>query len=58
MLTIIPSLAPAEVIIALAYLLRNFKMSLESNSDIGVPKDRFTLQYEEPGLQVTFKPRQ
>lgn len=51
------SLAPAEVIIALAYLLLNFKMSLESTSDIGVPKDRFTLQYENPGLQVTFKPR-
>ncbi|KAJ5137071.1 hypothetical protein N7448_005625 [Penicillium atrosanguineum] len=51
------NLAPAEVIIVLAYLLRNFKMSLESKSDIGVPKDRFTLQYEDPGLQVTFKPR-
>ncbi|CAG8153215.1 unnamed protein product [Penicillium nalgiovense] len=51
------NLAPAEIIIALAYLLRNFKMSLRSKSDIGAKNDRFTLQYEAPGLQVTFKPR-
>ena len=57
LLTLSLSLAPAEIIIALAYLLRNFKMSLRSKSDIGRKTDRFTLQYGDPGLQVTFKPR-
>ncbi|KAJ9482048.1 hypothetical protein VN97_g11399 [Penicillium thymicola] len=51
------NLAVAEIIIALAYLLRNFKMRLRSKSDIGAKKDRFTLQYEAHGAQVTFKPR-
>lgn len=57
MLTFSLSLALAEIIIALAYLLRNFKMSLRSMSDIGAKNDRFTLQYEAHGTQVTFKPR-
>ncbi|KAJ5927258.1 hypothetical protein N7516_009031 [Penicillium verrucosum] len=51
------NLALAEIIIALAYILRNFKMSLRSKSDIGAKNDRFTLQYEAHGAQVTFKPR-
>lgn len=52
------SVAPAEITLTFAYIFRNYELSLRKGH--GAPKalDRFTLQYEKPGLPVVFRPRQ
>ncbi|GFF74814.1 hypothetical protein IFM60648_04287 [Aspergillus lentulus] len=52
------NVAPAEITLTFAYIFRNYELSLRKGH--GAPKalDRFTLQYEKPGLPVVFRPRQ
>ncbi|KAL2832310.1 cytochrome P450 [Aspergillus pseudoustus] len=51
------NVAPAEITLALAYFFRNYEMTLASQQAAPKALDRFTLQYERPGLPVMFRPR-
>ncbi|OQE07963.1 hypothetical protein PENVUL_c011G00084 [Penicillium vulpinum] len=51
------TVAPVEMTLAFAYLFRNYELSLPNGHVAPKGFDRFTLQYEKPGLPVVFKPR-
>jgi hypothetical protein len=54
----ISSVAPAEITLTFAYIFRNYDLELGQGCATSKTLDRFTLQYENPGLPVVFRRRQ
>ena len=55
MVLIISSIALAEVTIVMAYIFRNYQLSLPPDFQRPEQKDFFTMEYEKPGLPVKFE---
>ncbi|KAF9885222.1 hypothetical protein FE257_000582 [Aspergillus nanangensis] len=49
--------AAAEITLVFAYIFRNYELSFPPEHVSPKALDRFTLQYEKPGLPVVFTPR-